>query len=161
MKKVIVSGLITGFFVVAGILIRGIFFSPHPPAPTPAVVQNINPQQPTPTPTPTPMWSWTVTPQASGSPSLQSGYYYTTVTAHVVNQASDGDTHDVLASAFHLYPVINGSTDFSQQETLSSPNSNADYTIAHNNAMDITLTFLVPFSSSRFEVSLDGASSGG
>lgn len=167
MKKVLISGGLGILAVIVGVVLtRVINPTPTPPTPTPVVVQNINQEQPTSIPSPTPMWRFTVSPNSEGSVTLgttlsQPGYYYTTVIAHVENQASDGDTHDLLASAFHLYPVNNGATDFTQPETLSSPLSSTDYTIAHNTNLDITLIFLVPLNSNRFEISLDGASSGG
>ena len=128
--------------------------SPTPPPPTPT------PTPPPPTPTPTPMWAFTISPKAVGSFSTQSGYYYTTVTAHVVNQASDGNTHDLLASAFHLYPVINGSIRFDLLEVLVYPSSSADYSIAHNSSSDITLIFSTPLSRNHFDLHLDGARGG-
>lgn len=162
MKKVIISGLLGILAVIVGVVLTHIINpTPIPPTPTPVVVQNINQQQPTSIPSPTPMWRFTISPNSSGTISSQTGYYYTTVTAHVENQASDGDTHDLLASAFHLYPIIDGTPYFNQPATLSSPIPSTDYTISHYTNMDITLTFLVPFNSDRFEMSLDGASSGG
>lgn len=100
------------------------------------------------------MWELTMSYNAFGSTSNQLGYYYTSVTAHIVNHASDGNTHDLLAGALHLYPVVNGITNFNISELLAFPNPYTDYTIYHNTSHDISLTFLVPCAITRFTLYL-------
>lgn len=161
MEPQVLGAWIGAVAVILAAIIAGIFaylhYPPSPP-PTPVVVPSTEP--PTATPTPTPTWSFNISPNSVGSYSGQLGYYYTTVVAHVENHASDGDTHDLLASAFHLYPVINGSTAFNLTETLYFPSSSTDYSIAHNTEVDITLEFLVPSTRNRFDLHLDGVGSG-